>query len=193
MRVERRSMMVAAVVALLLSPVGAQGQFSVGGGWSFPMGDFSDEAKTGWVGQVAYGFPVAALPFRLRADVMYGDHRNVEREPSLYTRVGGEWFRQLGLNLNAVRELEMAVVRPYALLGVGVIREWHGDYSRSGTDHVNLRLNAGVGLNVPISGRDGIFVEVRPLLLGKSLPLSLPAVHDEVRFQSVPILIGIRI
>jgi hypothetical protein len=179
--------------ALAIQPIVAEGQFSAGIGRSFTMGDFSDEAKTGWIGQVGYEFPVAALPFRLRTDVLYADHRNVEREPSLWTRVGGEWFRQIGGALSATQSLPLGAVEPYGLLGVGVIREWWGDYSHAGTDHWNFRLNAGVGLTLPIAGSGGLFVEVRPLLLGKALPLSRPAVHNEARFQTVPVLIGFRL
>ena len=186
----------AVLCAAVVFPAAVEAQVTLGIGRALTSGDFADEARDGWSAQGTYGFAVPGLPVRLRADLVYQNFRNVARAPSLYARQGGEWFRQMGAVLNATHALELGAVRPYGIAGVGLLREWHDDTSYSGTDHVNLTVNAGVGLEVPLSaGGRGLFVEARLVnfIGGKALPLTRPAVLPEVKFQSIPVLIGIRL
>jgi hypothetical protein len=109
------------MAAALMLPAAAQAQFKIGGGPSFPTGEFADEATNGYHihGSVAYHPTV--LPFGLRAEYFYADFKNVERAPSLNVSLGGEWFRQSGVMLNAVYAFPIGHVAPYALVGGGWI------------------------------------------------------------------------
>lgn len=182
-----------AVSAALPTMLAAQ-RFSVAAGPSFPIGEFSDEAVRGYHVQGSVAFRVPVVPFDLRTDLVYLSFSNVEREPGINVTLGGEWFRQLGLVLNGQYGLSLGSVEPYALLGVGLVREWHGDRSYSGTDHIAVSLNAGIGMEVPLNQRFGLFVEARQLNIagGGTLSLAPPAVSPEVAFKSVPIAFGIR-
>jgi len=179
---------------MILNPSVAEAQVvKLGIGPSPVSGDFGDEARTGWAGQATFGFQAFELPVDFRADILYQTFSNVEREPSVWARVGGEWFRQAGVMLNATRALDLGQFQPYGLVGVGLLREWHGDYSYSGTDHVGLNLNLGVGVDIQLLDRLGFFVEARGVISNKALPLSRPAVNPEIKFQSFPLIFGIRL
>lgn len=188
------SLVWAAGAAACLTFAPAEGQFYVGAGPSIPLGDFADEAVSGFHVQGSADLTPSFLPFGLRADVFYQTHGNVEREPGINVSLGGEWFRQLGLMLNGVYRVSLGAVEPYALVGAGWFREWHDDRSYSGTHHTTFNINAGVGFDVPITSRLGVFVEARQLNLagGRELRLTPPAVQPDVAFRSVPITIGLR-
>lgn len=165
----------------------------LGGGPSVPLADLADEAVTGFHAQVSVEYDNSRLPVALRMDGFFQDMRNVDREPGLYVSLGGEWFRQLGLILNAVRRFGGETVRPYGLAGVGYVREWHEDRTWFGTKHAVFNVVAGLGTEVGLFGRTG-FVEARYMnsIGGDPLPLRPPAVLSEVRFQSVALTLGIR-
>lgn len=169
-------------------------RFSVAAGPSFPIGEFSDEAVRGYHVQGSVAFRVPNVPFTVRTDLLFLNFTNVEREPGIDVTLGGEWFRQLGLVLNGQYGLSLGAVEPYALLGVGLVREWHGDRSYSGTDHTTISLNAGIGMEVPLNQRVGLFVEARQFNIagGRALSLTPPAVNPDVVFKSVPVALGIR-
>lgn len=180
--------------AVLMFPAAAQAQFKIGGGPSFPTGDFGDEAINGYTIHASVGYSPDVLPFGLRLDYFYADFKNVEREPSLDVSLGGEWFRQSGVMLNALYSLSVGPAAPYALVGVGFVHEWHNDRAYFGTSQNTFNLNAGVGLDVLVTDRVGLFVEARQVnVTGSSeLPLRAPAVLPEVAFRSIPLTIGVR-
>ena len=182
------------VVAALFAPTTSQAQYSVGAGISIPTGDLSDEAEQGWNVQGSAEFAIAAIPFGLRLDLFYQDFDNVPRAPGINVSLGGEWFRQLGLALYGKYGVPLGVVSPYALLGGAWVREWHDDRSYSGTKHATFNLNAGLGFDVSVTERLGLFVEAKQLNLagGSALRMTPPAVSDEVAFKSIPITVGVR-
>jgi hypothetical protein len=182
-----------ACAMVLMPPIAEAQVIKLGLGRSPVSGDFGDEARTGWAGQATFGFSAFDLPIDFRADILYQTFSNVEREPSVWARVGGEWFRQAGVMLNATRALDLGQFQPYGLVGVGLLREWHGDYSYSGTDHVGLNFNVGVGVDIQLLDRLGFFMEARGLISNKALPLSRPAVNPEIKFRSIPLIFGIRL
>jgi hypothetical protein len=186
----RRATMVAA--GLLLIPKLATAQFSFGFGPSLPVGDFADEAVRGYHVQGSVAFSVPVLPFGLRTDLFFQNHSNVERAPGLSVSLGGEWFRTFGLMLNATYDLDLGNVEPYAVVGAGWVREWHGDRSHWPSSHTAFNLNGGVGVNVPLNDRVSLFVEARQLnVAGSALPLRAPAINEEVQFRSIPITLGV--
>lgn len=195
MRQRPFGILTAVALAVLFFPAISQAQFAVGAGPSFPTGDLADEAVRGFHVQGSVGFAPAVLPFGLRADLFYQTFGNVEREPGINVSLGGEWFRQLGLMLNAVYGIPLGeVLAPYALVGVGYLHEWHGDRSYSGTDHNTFNLNAGLGVDVALMNGVALFVEARQLNIagGKELSLTPPAVQSAVAFKSIPVTIGLR-
>lgn len=187
-------LVVVAATAALPRQSWAQPQYSVAVGPSFPTGTLADEAVRGYHVQGSVAFRVPVLPFLVQTDLFFQDFNNVEREPGINVSLGGEWFRQLGLMVSGKRGLSLGAVEPYALLGVGWVREWHDDRSYAGIAHTTFNVNAGVGVDVPLNQRLSFFVEARWLNLvgGKALPLTPPAVNSEVPFKSIPISIGLR-
>jgi opacity protein-like surface antigen len=95
--------------------------------------------------------------------------------------------------LNTTYGLALGTIEPYALVGVGWVREWHGVRSYWPTKHTSFNLNAGVGMDVPVTDRLRVLVEARQLnVAGRALPLRSPTVNDEVQFRSIPVTVGVR-
>ena len=174
--------LVAAFVAAAFTlPASAEAQFrpweiSIAGGPSFPTGDFSDSAGTGYHVQGSIGFDLPLLPFGLRADLLWQELDDQD-----------EWYRQVGGLANATFGLPLIFIQPYALVGGGVIRTTtpdvvHGDHvhNESSTD---IGFNAGVGLEFPFMGLGG-FIEARYLnLFGNG---------NATDYQVIPVTVGIR-
>jgi hypothetical protein len=141
---------------------------SIAGGPSFPVGELTDEASTGWHVQGSVGFGLPLLPVAFRGDLLWQEFPDVH----------GDEVRQIGGLANAVLSMPMALIRPYVLLGAGLIRtEEHGD---SGSD---VGFNAGGGIDFPFMGLGG-FIEVRYL--------NIFGGGEATDFQSVPVSVGIR-
>ena len=71
------------------SQVAAQFIF-VGGGPSFPMSDYGDYAKTGWVGHVDVGFPIGDAGLAAGASGYFGSnsHDGTDDKTNLYGALG---------------------------------------------------------------------------------------------------------
>src|SRR5690606_3076090 len=123
-------------------------EFKVGGGPSFPTGDFDTDVINGYNIHASVGYRPSFLPFDLRADYFYNDFKNEERPPSLDVSLGGEWFRQSGVVLHGVYALPLGRAAPYIVAGLGWVHEWYNDRSYNGRSHNTFNLNAGVGLDI---------------------------------------------
>lgn len=194
----------AAAFGLVLVPAVAEAQwsFSVGGaasvpvgelsdrglsknmGWHVPLHEFPTEARTGVHVQTSLGYQFSRLPIGVRVDLIYQDFEAVEREPGVNVSLGGEWYRQLGGLFNLTYHIDAGRVRPYALAGIGRLREWHGDRTYYPLVQWTTPLHVGAGIEVPVLGF-APFLEVKYMNPTK-------AGRDMV-FQSVPVTLGIRI
>lgn len=180
----RRSLFVllaAAFAAAISLPEHAEAQYrpweiSIGGGPSFPTGDFSDVAGTGYHVQGSVGFDLPLLPFGLRADLLWQELDDQD-----------DWFRQVGGLANATFGLPLIFIQPYALVGAGVIRTSapdvvHGDHTHSASS-TDVGFNAGVGLDFPFVGLGG-FIEARYLNVFGS--------DNATSYRVIPVTVGIR-
>jgi opacity protein-like surface antigen len=153
----------AAAVALAAAPAAAQGpvnpvSFGLSAGAAIPTGDFGDAANTGFSvdGIIALRTPTSPVGFRGEVG---------------YTRFGLKGSDDVNLRLiSGVANLVLpfsaaptAVVRPYVIAGVGA---YNGKFTVDDVDdddsdsETNIGLNAGFGVEIPLSGITG-FGEVR--------------------------------
>lgn len=168
---------------------------SFGAGASIPMAELGDEAKTGYHVTGSVGYHPDVLPFGLRLDLFYQSFNAVEREQSIFSVLGGEWFRELGFMLNAVYRFGSGSLRPYGVAGIGYAREWHGDRTYWPEVQWDVDFNAGIGLEFPLRQAIG-FVEVRHLDVAGGTPLatrrSSPTIHKNIPFKAIPVTLGVR-
>lgn len=171
----KKTMFATVFVALAALAVPAEGQvrpfqISIAGGPSFPTGDLSLEANTGYHVQGSVGFGVPMLPFGVRADLLWQEFPDVH----------SGHVRQIGGLLNGTIGLPLPILQPYALAGVGLINhresETHGGESSS-----NIGFNAGAGVQFPFVGMSA-FAEARWL--------NIAGGHEAAR--SIPVSVGIR-
>jgi hypothetical protein len=123
--------------------LGSPISFGVVAGASFPLGDFSDFAGTGWHAGGLLQWDTPTFPIGIRAEGVYhkfGDKDESDIYPSMI--VG---------TLNAVWMFPMTqpfTVRPYLIGGGGIYNE-RCDGCESQT---KFGLNGGAGITVPLSG-----------------------------------------
>lgn len=164
----------AAQTKAMKKDISARGYFGVGGGLAVPVGDFGDEAKTGWLANAIGGFTTRSGTWGARADIMWAQH-------SLKNEVGHE--RLLGANVDGVLTPghRPANAHPYFVAGIGLYNGKDSSPGVTGSD-TKLALNAGVGLQIHTGHRTDVFVEGRFITIRTSgSPLNL-----------VPITFGIR-
>src|SRR5262245_37491163 len=113
--------------------ISARGYFGVGGGFGFPVGDFHDVAKTGWLANAIGGFTTRNGIWGARADIMWAQN-------SFKAVPGHE--RLLGANVDAVVTPghRPANWHPYFLAGVGVYNGKDTGPTASGSD-TKLAIN----------------------------------------------------
>jgi len=193
----------ALIVAALPLQSQAQVFYSVAAGVSIPIGglsdkglsetmgtnlslhDFPNEASGGYHLQGSVGYSLSSLPIDLRADVLFQDYDAVERVPGVNTTVGGEWYRQFGLLVNAIYDIPLnsSRVQPYVLAGTGILREWHSDRTYFEEIQRTYPINAGVGVAIPFRGMAWT-VEARYMNLTGS--------GEFAEFQGIPITFGVK-
>lgn len=198
MRVNGRYLLLAAIVVGSLAPIVLDAQErkwegSFGAGPTLPVGRLSDEAVTGYHVMGSVGYNTQLLPFGVRANFFYQNFNAVDREPSIYSVLGGEWYRQLGGSLSAKYVIGQGVVQPYALAGGGWNYNWHSDRTYWPEKQQTVDFTAGFGIDLALMGADA-FLEVRHLNLfgGEALPTRPPTIHREVPFRSIPLTLGVR-
>ncbi len=129
-------------------------KIGVGGGATIPMGDFGDAFKTGWHGQVNVLFDLPALPFDIRVDGQYGEHKldlsGSDVKTKLITGMAGA---QIPLGPPG------SPAKPYLTAGVGVtnVDVSSGSVSASTTD---FAIGGGGGVMFSL-GSLSLFVEAR--------------------------------
>lgn len=167
-----------AALALAVVPAAASAQLlsiGIGGGPSTPLGDFGDEAGTGFHVQGSLGLGLPLLPIGARGDVMY--QQFPDEHSGTFRQVGGMANATLGL------PLPLIVLSPYAIGGVGMFHhtapdEEHGDHTHEGEDGTAGAWNVGAGIRLGLPGISAS-LEARYLDAG----------HGR---RSVPVTVGIR-
>lgn len=172
-----RTTVLAAALALAALPASAAAQVSVGigGGPSTPLGEFGDEAGTGFHAQASLSVGVPLIPVGFRGDLVF--QQFPDEHAGNFRQVGGLANATLGL------PLPLIVLSPYAVGGVGVFHhsapdEAHGDHAHDGDSGSAAAFNVGAGVRLGLPGISAS-IEARYLDAGKSV-------------RSVPVTVGIR-
>lgn len=128
-------------------------RIGIGGGGSPAVGSFGDVFNTGWHGQVMALFNLPALPFDIRVDGQYGEHKDDltgSVKTKLLTGMVGAQF-----NFGA----PAAPAKPYLTGGVGVTNV---DISSALGSGSTTELAAGAGAGVGFRfGAVSLFLETR--------------------------------
>jgi hypothetical protein len=148
----------------------AQIGIGIGGGPSFPTGEYGEDASAGWNVQATLGIGVPMLPFGLRADGF------LNQFPSELE--GND--RILGGTLNAELYFPSPMISPYFTGGVGMynVDITHGNHRDQETA---LGFNAGLGVRFNLLAF-GAFLETRAHHVNTD--------HESTQF--IPITFGLR-
>ena len=148
------------ILALLLAvgtaPAAAQLGFFVGGGPTFPTGDYNAYAKTGWMGMGGVAFSLPALPVQIRGEGLYG--RNSHDDTT------GDRTDLYGGMANVTLSLPFGPLKPYVVGGLGMLNHHYAPGS-TGVDSENqwkAVYGGGVGINLSLAMLS-VFVEGRYL------------------------------
>jgi hypothetical protein len=165
----------AAALAAFPAAGAAQVSLGVGGGPSTPLGDFADEAGTGFHAQASLSVGVPLLPLGFRGDVAF--QQFPDASDGNFRQVGGLANATLGL------PLPLIVLSPYAIGGVGVFHhdapeEAHDGHTHAGESGSAAAFNVGAGLRLGLPGISAS-LEARYLDAGNGV-------------RSVPVTVGIR-
>lgn len=137
------------------------GEFSLGGGIGFPVGDFNDAVKVGWHGLAAFSFVPNGSPVGIQIDGQFHQFK-FDGQSSLKERM------LLG-TADAVfkfKTSDQSSFRPYIIGGGGVYNLKETGSADAGTvistsgSRTKFGLNAGIGFDIKAGGA-GLFVEDR--------------------------------
>lgn len=167
----------AAVVALSLgtSSGHAQPTIFVGAGPTFPLGDYGEYAKTGWLAAAGFSVPVGAKGVSLGAELAFGTNKHEAAIPGKTNLFGGFGFLQYRVG-------DPAKPGVYVFGEAGVLNHQFKPPTSSGANDGDwgFAVGGGGGVDIPVGGAS-IFVEARiisrsgtsfvPLLAGLAFPV----------------------
>lgn len=146
------SVLAVAATAAAVSASGAAAQvgFSVGGGLTIPTGEGSDGVNTGFNAQIGADVAAPAFPvsFRLEGAINQFGLESSSNNVRILSGVA-----------NAVLNLALPTLSPYIIGGVGMYNSSVTDVDDSSSTDVGI--NVGAGLNFPLTGMRGVFIEAR--------------------------------
>jgi hypothetical protein len=137
------------------------GEFSLGGGVGFPMGNFNDAVKVGWHGLAAFSFVPNGSPVGIQFDGQYHQFK-FDGQTSLKERL---IFGTADVVFK-FKTSEESTFRPYIIGGGGVYNLKSTGSADPGTvistsgSTTKFGLNGGVGFDIKAGGA-GLFVEDR--------------------------------
>jgi hypothetical protein len=176
-----------AVGMLLSAPaVRAQGaEFSLGGGATVPLGDFSDIAKLGFHGQVGVSFTPSSFPLGIQIDGMY---QRLKFDDVIPGDRSSQIIQGTANLVYKFKTSEESTFRPYIIGGAGVynFKAVGGDDVSppgEGDTSTEFGINAGAGFDFKAGGA-GLFVE------GRFHNVFGDGASDA---QFIPITVGIRL
>ena len=174
MHVSRRLTLAATALCLVALPGALEAQigFLAGGGISSPLGDFADEAGTGYHLRAGFDGAIPTTPISVRIDGDY--HRLAEADSGFES--ASVWAGAFSV----VYRLPGVGIRPYLLGGIGKYRLKAGPAGMS-TAVTDNGLHAGFGLNLGAIGFGG-FVEIRYVQVNTA--------GDDTKY--LPLTVGLR-
>lgn len=150
----RRSLAVPLLLVLLAVPVVAQAQVYVflGGGPTFPNGDYGNYAKTGWIAHAGVGVPVGPAGLSVGLDAFYGQNNHSDVDGDKTNPYGAMGFAQYRFG-NPERP------GVYAYGEAGLLVHKYGSDTFSPESNSQFALGGGVGVDFPLGGGKSIWVE----------------------------------
>jgi hypothetical protein len=148
--------LVTAALALAFVGMTAPGQASaqisigVGGGASFPTGDYGDYANTGWIGSVGITVPVGTAGLGVGATGFYGSNNHSDVDGDKTNLLGGVAGLSYGFETSGS-------LTPYILGAVGFLRHsYKSDSFPDLEDSVSgMAFGGGVGVRFPLGSISG--------------------------------------
>lgn len=151
----QKTLAVALSLFLLPSVVSAQMFAFLGGGGTFPTGDFGEYANTGWIASGGVGIPVGPPGLAVVIEGFYGQNNHSD--------VDGDKTNPYG----AMVEVDYAFgtpgsIQPYLLGGVGLlVHKYSTNIASFSGSESQFGYTAGAGAVVPLGGALGIYGEGR--------------------------------
>ena len=139
--------------ALLLVPAVANAQVMLflGGGPTFPSGEYSDYANTGWMGHAGVGFAVGPRGLTAGVDAFYGQNNHSDIEGDKTNPYGAMGFL-------AYRFGNPERPGIYLIGDAGFLVHKYGSDTFESESESQFAFGGGAGVEIPMGGKS-IFIE----------------------------------
>ncbi|HEU5219656.1 MAG TPA: hypothetical protein VFU23_13435 [Gemmatimonadales bacterium] len=157
MKQSSRQLVLGALALLALSsPAAGQGPYIFfGGGATFPIGDYGDYAKTGWIATGGVGVDVGKGGTWLEAEGFFGSNKHSDVEGDKTNLVIG--LAAIGHTFGAAGKK----VRPYVVAGAGFLQHKYVPNTGTGDTETKFAYSGGTGLSFKMGARASFWVEGR--------------------------------
>ena len=148
-----KRLVVPVLVALLSVPAVANAQVMLylGGGPTFPSGEYSDYANTGWMAHAGVGVPVGPKGLMAGVDAFYGQNNHSDFDGDKTNPYGAMGFL-------AYRFGNPERTGIYLLGDAGLLVHKYGSDTFDSESDSQFAFGAGAGVEIPMGGKS-IFVE----------------------------------
>lgn len=147
---------VATLLFLLAAPAAVVGQgIFVGGGVTFPTGDFKDVdgADTGWLATAGFSFDVGDAGLSAGVEGFYGENKH---------DTDGDKTNPYGaMGFLLYRAGNPETVGPYAFGGAGILVHKFSSDTTEDSTKTNFGYEFGAGLDIPVGSNVGVWLEGR--------------------------------
>ncbi len=159
----KRSFSLLAALALvgfaLPAQADAQATIYIGGGASFPTGEFGDYSNTGWLATGGVLVGVGPQGLDLGLELFYGQNNHKE-EASFFENEKTSLYGAMAIVDYTFGEA--GKIRPYVFGGLGILIHRFSAANISSQSDTNFGYEAGAGLAFPLgSGSTSLYVEGR--------------------------------
>lgn len=163
----RRVLSLIALLVLTTGSLSAQSSVWIGGGPTFPMSDYGDYAKTGWMASAGFGLGLGSSgKLGLQFEGLYGSNSH-EDEGDKTTLYGG--MANLAYQLGNTAKLH-----PYVFGGGGLLVHKYGSDTSpaDGESDSKFTYQFGAGLDLPMKSI-GLWIDVRYLSRVEDFPTAV--------------------
>jgi len=158
--VRRMLVGIAAVVALFVAQqASAQVVVYVGGGATFPMGDFGDYANTGWQAVGGVLVPVGPEGLSVGAEAFYGQNNHKEEVTTVLEGAKTSPYGAMGVVIYNFQT--SGKLTPYVFGGLGVLVHRFSAENIDSESETQFGYEGGAGIDFSLSPKLGIWVEGR--------------------------------
>jgi hypothetical protein len=148
-----KRLVVPLLVALLALPAVANGQtfLFIGGGPTFPSGEYSDYANTGWIAHAGIGFPVGPQGLMIGVDGFYGQNNHSDIDGDKTNPLGA-----MGFIAYRIGNPERPGI--YLIGDAGLLVHKYGSDTYDSESESQFAFGGGAGVEIPLGGKK-IWVE----------------------------------